>query len=112
MGLQGYLSKLEIIADYLKTFLISTKAPLKLAKRIIVALSNGGSVESWAKENNTHVDKSAMPVHSEGAVILVSWIEECEHLHQLSAQSRPDLVAGLCAESRCQGARQHRPRIS
>ena len=73
-GLQGDLSKLEIIADYLMTFLVSTKAPLKLAKRIIVALPNGGNVESWAKENNTHVDKSAMPVHSASDDILVSWI--------------------------------------
>ena len=76
-GLQGDLSELELVADYLTSFLVSMKAPLKLAKRIIVALSNGGSIESWAKGNNTHVDKSAMPVHSAGADILARWIKEC-----------------------------------
>ena len=91
-GLQGDLSELELVADYLTSFLVSMKAPLKLAKRIIVALSNGGSIESWAKGNNTHVDKSAMPMHSAGADILARWIKECKQLHLLSAQSRPDLV--------------------
>lgn len=94
-GLQRDLPNLATIADYLKSFVAPTKAHLEFANRIIVSMSNGGSIESWDKENNTHVDKSAMPVHSAGADILVSSIEECEHFHEPSAQFRPDLSIPL-----------------
>ncbi len=93
-GLQGDLSKLNVVAEHLQQFMFSQMSPLKLAKRIVVALSNGGSLENWARENDAHIDVKAMRLQteSEGAIILKDWEEECERLHEESARNRPDLA--------------------
>ena len=59
LGIHCDASFFDVLTDYFQTHMTHNKKPLKVAKRLVVAISNGASENTWAAKNGVIIDQSA-----------------------------------------------------
>eukprot|EP00969_Alexandrium_andersonii_P362364 15459549-Alexandrium_andersonii.AAC.1 len=61
-------------------------APVKPAKRLLVAMANGGSLASWLQKQGASLSKQRAPASVE------AWGKECRKYHALLGDTHPALL--------------------
>ena len=91
----------DSVSAFLEEYMLHNKKPLKLAKRLVIAIANGASEENWAKDKGVVIDRRKRAAHqdSEGSRLLAEWKAECKRYHQLMERRHPDLHAHFVAKA-------------